>query len=311
MSRDSAVKLCLISGVVALNAVLLPVLGLHLPPADLLRPLGIGLLLGIFAWFYAGRGAAGFVMCLLALAHVTVYTAAYTVLMYSVTTTAAPLVDDWLTLADRAMGVFVSDIVAWLAERPGLIRFLETAYNSLTLQTALLVVVLGFRQDRIPLEGFVLQFMISTLACITLLLVAPAEGPFSDGRYELSESQQRYVKHFQELRSGQMTVCTWRNAEGLITFPSFHTTWAMLLAWGFRNQRWLFLPAVLLNAAVIVSTLTTGWHYFSDVLGGIALGSVTIVLCRRLEGWLYDEDGQPRPAIAAEPPLYEVHRPDP
>jgi membrane-associated phospholipid phosphatase len=31
---------------------------------------------------------------------------------------------------------------------------------------------------------------------------------------------------------------------------------------------------------IIVSTLTTGWHYFSDVLGGIAVAAIAIAISR-------------------------------
>jgi membrane-associated phospholipid phosphatase len=79
-----------------------------------------------------------------------------------------------------------------------------------------------------------------------------------------------------ELREGVRTAVTWRGAEGLITFPSFHTTWALLLAWAFRGRPRWFVPSAVLNAAVIVATLTTGWHYFADVAAGAALGVAVI-----------------------------------
>ena len=72
----------------------------------------------------------------------------------------------------------------------------------------------------------------------------------------------------------------------LVTFPSFHTTWAILLAYAFRGRRRWFIPAVILNAAVIAATLTTGWHYFTDVIGGVLLAVAVIWLTKRLEPWL-------------------------
>jgi membrane-associated phospholipid phosphatase len=39
---------------------------------------------------------------------------------------------------------------------------------------------------------------------------------------------------------------------------------------------------VLVSAMVILSTMTTGWHYFVDVLGGILLAILSILLAKRL-----------------------------
>jgi membrane-associated phospholipid phosphatase len=77
-----------------------------------------------------------------------------------------------------------------------------------------------------------------------------------------------------------MTTATWRGAEGLISFPSFHTAWAILLALALRRWRVAFLLSSILNAAVVAATLTTGWHYASDVLGGALVCAVAVALVR-------------------------------
>ena len=68
----------------------------------------------------------------------------------------------------------------------------------------------------------------------------------------------------------------------MVCFPSFHVAWAIFFVaalWGFR---WLRIPAVIVSAMVILSTMTTGWHYFVDVLGGIVLAVISIVFAKRL-----------------------------
>ena len=79
----------------------------------------------------------------------------------------------------------------------------------------------------------------------------------------------------------------WKDVDGLITFPSFHTTWAVLLALAFLRRRRLLPLFATLNVIVIVSTLTTGWHYLVDVLGGIAVCLLAVVSLRPLEKRLY------------------------
>jgi membrane-associated phospholipid phosphatase len=49
----------------------------------------------------------------------------------------------------------------------------------------------------------------------------------------------------------------------------------------------------LLSGMIVVSTVTTGWHYFVDVLGGIAVAGLSLAIanaymqrslsCQRLE----------------------------
>jgi hypothetical protein len=278
MSRDSRIKWTLIGLTVCAAAALIHVQGLYFPPADAVSPLAIAALLGAFGYYYHRRGEESFVACLNALLHVTLYTAAYSVLMYAAAALNRPLVDDWLMRCDALARVHVPDLVAWSADHPRIEALLRTAYNSLLWQTPLVIVVLGFTGDRKALEQFVLQFMLGTWICAVAFCLWPAAGPFTGYGYAPNPTQARYLEHFHELREGVRTIVTWRGAEGLITFPSFHTTWAILLAWSVRRHPAVFVLSLVLNAGVIAATMTTGWHYFTDVVGGavLAVGVIAI-----------------------------------
>lgn len=63
-------------------------------------------------------------------------------------------------------------------------------------------------------------------------------------------------------------------------FPSFHVIWAVLSAralWGFR---YLPVPVTMLAALISISTMTTGWHYFADVLGGLMIAWISILAAK-------------------------------
>jgi hypothetical protein len=278
MSRDSRIKWTLIGLTVCAAAALIHVEGLHFPPLDAVSPLAIAALLGTFGYYYHRRSEESFVACLNALLHITLYTAAYSVLMYAAAALNRPLVDGWLMSCDALARVHLPDIVAWSADHPRIEALLRAAYNSLLWQTPLVIVVLGFTGDRKSLEQFVLQFMLGTWICAVAFCLWPAAGPFTGYGFTPSSTQARYLEHLHELREGVRTVVTWRRAEGLITFPSFHTTWAMLLAWAVRRHPVVFVVSAMLNAAVIVATMTTGWHYFTDVIGGAGLAVGVIAL---------------------------------
>ncbi len=276
MSRDSFEKLALIVATALAAAVIGSGHGLSFPAEDWLNPLGIAALLGAAAWYYRRQGAEAFVLCLTALLQVTLYTACFSVLMYAVGAIGRPFVDDQLASLDRLSGVHVPAIKTWADAHPEAQRLLQWAYNSLLWQTPLVIIVLGFSNDRARLEGFVRQFLLSTLACVVLFALWPAEGPFIAHGYAPSASQAAYLDHLHGLRDGSLTIMTWRGAEGLITFPSFHTCWAILLAWALRGRGWLTVCAVTVNVAVVFSTMTTGWHYFTDVVGGVLTAGLAI-----------------------------------
>lgn len=276
MSRDSAEKLGAILLTVAIAAGLMVRAGLHFPPADLLNPLGLAGLLALTAWYYRRRSVDAFVLPLTALLQITLYTACISVLMYAAGTIGRPFIDDWLVASDRICGVSVAAVKHWTDAHPAVRSVLQWSYNSLLWQTPLLIIVLGFGGERLRLEGFVRQFMLGTLACALVFALWPAQGPFVAYGYEPSPTQSVYLQHLAELRDGTRTVISWRGAEGIITFPSFHTCWAILLAWGFQGHRFLRAPGILLNLLVVASTMTTGWHYFADVLGG-ALTATTVI----------------------------------
>ena len=292
MRRDSFEKLLAILLTAVAAAVAMSCLGLAFPPEDLVNPLGVAALLTGAAWYYRRSRADTFVLCLTALLHVTLYTACYSVLMYAAGAVGRPLVDDWLVACDRFCGVDVPSIKAWTDGHPDVRLGLQWAYNSLLWQTPLLIIVLGFSGDRLRLEGFVRAFMLSTLVCVVVFALWPAQGPFAAYDYPPNATQARYLEHLAGLRDGTRTMISWRGAEGLITFPSFHTCWAILLAWGLWRHRWLSAPVVILNATVILSTLTTGWHYFTDVLGGMvtagAAVAVSIAWARSAESKVLD-----------------------
>jgi len=96
-------------------------------------------------------------------------------------------------------------------------------------------------------------------------------------------------------------LVSWRDAEGIITFPSFHATWAVLLMAAFAGQRRLFPAAVALNLLVIASTLPIGMHYGVDAIVGTLIGVAAILVLpvREGTGRTKISDTQPAPFAAS------------
>ena len=283
MSLHTRLNLLLIALTAANVFVLANCLGLSFPAADLVMPCAIVGGLGLVAEFYRRKQNEQFVTITAVLMQFVAYTTCFTTLMYAVCALGRPLIDEQMMSFDAAYGVSLPSIVAWTRQHPTIQRALCLAYDTMLPQTALVIAVLGFGNQLRELQDFVRQFLLGSLLVLAAFAIWPAAGPFTGYGYETTADQARYLDHFHTLRSGERTLITWRNAEGLITFPSFHTTWALLLTYAFRRNRWLFAPSLLLNLAVIASTLTTGWHYFADVISGVAVAVVAITVSHAVE----------------------------
>jgi membrane-associated phospholipid phosphatase len=277
INMDTRLKLVLTLATVLGAACIITARGLRFPPADSLEPLGLVALLCGVAWFYHQRDVPIFVASLTALAHLVLFCPAFATLMYAVATTHRPLADSSLIQLDQMCGFHAPDVVAWVRDHHALNVVLTVVYDTLLPQTILVIAVLGFSGDRPSLDRFILRFMVCALATLALFYFFPATGPFAAFGFAPGADQARYLDHLQSLREGRRLLVSWRDAEGLITFPSFHTTWAILLALAFRRRPVLFAISAILNAVVIVSTLTTGWHYLTDVLGGILVSVAVLV----------------------------------
>ncbi len=285
MSLHTRLNLLLIALTAASVVLLANFLELSFPTADLVTPCLIVGGLGLFAEFYRRKQNKQFVAILSTLMQVVAYTMSFTTLMYAVAAIGRPFVDESLIAFDAACGVYLPAIFAWSGRHPTMARLLAAAYDTMLLQTAAVIAVLGFANQLRELQGFVRQFMLSSLLVMVVFALWPAAGPIWAFGYDAHPAHGRYLDHLFALRSGARTLISWRDAEGMVTVPSFHTTWAILLAFALRRYRWLFVPSVVLNLAVIVSTLTIGSHYFADVVAGIAVAAAAIAVSYALEAW--------------------------
>jgi membrane-associated phospholipid phosphatase len=192
-----------------------------------------------------------------------------------------PLRDTFFGHADEHLGVSVPAIVAW-ADRHWLGSALNRSYAWVVILlplSVLLPVVVGKLKYA---KEFLVANLISFAIGIPLFALLPAIGPWRYFHFPPSQAQ---------TASCELPLLAMRLAgayvlgsqePGVVCFPSFHVAWAIFFAaalWGFR---WLRIPVALVSGMVILSTMTTGWHYFVDVLGGIVLAVISIVLAKRL-----------------------------
>lgn len=73
--------------------------------------------------------------------------------------------------------------------------------------------------------------------------------------------------------------------EGLVTFPSFHAALGFLFIYITRNIRFVAAPVLIVNAAMIVSTVPIGGHYLIDVICGGLVTLFAIMSVNKLDAW--------------------------
>jgi len=118
-----------------------------------------------------------------------------------------------------------------------------------------------------------------------LFMLLPAVGPWYPHQFAPNALQQECQNGLLRLRSPGVFDYSFAVQEaGIVCFPSCHVIWSVLAAaalWGFR---WLRVPVALLCGMIILSTMTTGWHYLVDVLAGLVVSAFSLAAARRLAG---------------------------
>jgi membrane-associated phospholipid phosphatase len=290
ISRDAALKWGMIAGIVVVDVVLCVWRGLRPAPGTLTPPIVYLGLLGLPAVYYYRRREPRFVSCLAALTQTIAFIASFTFLMYALATFALPLCDARLAAFDGWLGVNVASVRQWAEDHAAVQSIMNLAYGALLFELPVIIIMSGLLGDRRPLETFVLQGIVAALLTAALFLAFPADGPFSFYGYEPSPDQAHYLQHFHGLRSGELRKVTLQEAAGLVTFPSFHVAEALLMALAFRHRRGLFAAFGSLNVLVALSTMTTGWHYFADVLAGLVVGGFSFWLVEACSPWIYGQE---------------------
>jgi membrane-associated phospholipid phosphatase len=198
---------------------------------------------------------------------------------------AFPLQDAHLARMDAALGVSVPGIMAW-ATRHWLGRCSIWSYpllNPLLAVSAILPALCGKVREA---RRFLLANLFAFLVGVPMFALLPAIGPWYGYHLAPTAVQLGCQTDLLTLRiPGPYAI----HPSGIVCFPSFHVIWAilcMVALWGFKPLR---IPVFLLGSLIILSTMTTGWHYFSDVVAGAIIAGIAILAARWLEPSLETE----------------------
>jgi hypothetical protein len=199
-----------------------------------------------------------------------------------------PLQDGLFETFDRTLGLNWLEAVRWVDRHPILNEILAFAYNTISAQIALPVVILGILNQvnelRRYLVSFAIALMITTVVAAFLPVLSHIAFIDRASFASLKFSGATPLEHLVQIRLPGPAVIS-GSLGGLLGFPSFHATVAILTPLVLRRYRAIFPPLLLLDVAMLCSTVTEGAHYGCDIIAGACV-AVTAYL---LAGWSVEE----------------------
>lgn len=190
---------------------------------------------------------------------------------------AAPLADPLLARLDHACGFDDGLLVAWVSSHALVRRASSFVYDTLTLLCLLSVMATSFMGRVARAENVLLAIVVGVAVTLVAAYFFPAIGPWETSGFLPSGDQASCGRVIRVLReSGPFTVDL-ANPDPIIATPSWHVILAVLAALALRPMKWVGPFACVWAGLIVLSTLTTGWHYLADVVAGfaVALGSYT------------------------------------
>jgi hypothetical protein len=195
-------------------------------------------------------------------------------LSYLAAVPALPLIDSELAKLDASLfGFDWQSATGWIVRYPLLERILAHAYASFTYQAAAVLFIGSIARPADRNGDLIWSFVIAGLLTCAVFVFTPAIG-------NVGHLGQGYVMALNEIRSGQWTVLDYSHAQGMIEFPSFHTTAAVLMVYAVRHNYWALGIFIPLNVLLLAATLPIGGHYLVDLPAGGAVAVLALAATR-------------------------------
>lgn len=218
----------------------------------------------------------------------TGFTAVSSIFIFALFPLANPLIDPWLLTIDAALGYHWPGLIAWLADHPALAQALGYVYHSSLAQILLTIILLAALSRALDLHRFLLVGIVTLILAVAIWWVVPSIGPsafqqipeahrLATGLY-YSPAYGELLRSLVEVGPRQISP---EIVTGVVAFPSYHIVMALMVVW-FTRGTLAFLPAALVNTAMIPATLSHGGHHLVDLFGGLAVFALGVWIANRL-----------------------------
>jgi PAP2 superfamily len=190
-----------------------------------------------------------------------------------------PLQDAALAHFDQLLGVQVPSILGLMANHPWAKTLFAASYDWLFPMMVLSVMLPAVMYRWKAAKELVVATSLATIIGSLMFVFCPAIGPWAIYHFPPSAQQTTCETLFLNLRSGSLHVLSPAD-KGIICFPSFHVMLAIVSCVALCSIKALRIPAIVVASCVVIATLTTGWHYIADVIGGLTLTVIAELLAK-------------------------------
>jgi membrane-associated phospholipid phosphatase len=201
---------------------------------------------------------------------------------YYLATNSAPLNDALIVKIDGLLGFSWPAFFAWVSNHNPVGTVLAYLYVSLIIQAVLVLLFVGVIYPRRP-NRFITAYFVSALLTMVVFGFFPVAGPFVYFHHTDAPGA-LYVEHYLQMRRHALTTIPMDDLRGIVSFPSFHVSGAVIITYFLRGLPVVSLLAIAVNIGMSVGALYIGGHYLSDVLAGFVVGLITIAVIQWLEG---------------------------
>lgn len=214
---------------------------------------------------------------------------------------AFPLTDHVLSRMDGVLGFDWLAVLAWAdalaRDFPTAEVVAKGAYESIIFQMLVVITALSFTGQHARLQRFLISYVVSLLAVGTISVLVPAVGTYEFyGVVEAMHPNLRlsvkneHLEDYMSLRNGTYGTFTIGGAKGIVTFPSFHSTLAVIFTWSLWRTPFLRWAGLALNTLMLAATPLFGSHFLVDVVAGAAIAPAAIAVSgpirNRARGWM-------------------------
>lgn len=193
--------------------------------------------------------------------------------------TPFPLIDHYLLRFDQLLGFSTTALLNWTMHHSWFYWLSICAYVGLSLEMIFAPLLLALLKDKRGMESFFIYALLSSIITFVIYYFLPSTDPSHviHNQYFTADQRDTYIKYYEMIHHMPITTAS----GGLISFPSLHVIWSIMVTYPFRHRKKLFYPLLIFNSCVILSTLSTGWHFLADVFGSFLVGSICIYFAEK------------------------------
>jgi hypothetical protein len=183
-----------------------------------------------------------------------------------------PFNDGILVAADRCLGLEVHTVIKYCQVFPVVLKLLAYIYDSLIFLIATALILPAALGQTDKSNEFLLAIALCVFISLPIMYFIQALGPWVSYKEVLATNAQLHSDSIMRaLKSGQPMIFDLVHVEPVLTLPSWHSILAVLSALALSRVRVIRWLAAFWAVGVMISCVSTGWHYSVDVLTGLIM----------------------------------------